>query len=48
MQIKIGVLPDFEVYTSNLGYEQRRNQTVEWITVTENEPNNEPRQANKS
>ncbi|EMK2594323.1 S8 family serine peptidase [Bacillus cereus] len=44
---KIGVLPDLKSILVNLGYEQRKPNGGNELQVTENEPNNEPRQANK-
>ncbi len=44
---KIGVLPDLKSILVNLGYEQRKPNVGNELQVTENEPNNEPRQANK-
>ncbi|MBJ8109354.1 S8 family serine peptidase [Bacillus cereus group sp. N6] len=44
---KIGVLPDLKSILVNLGYEQRELNGGNELQVTENEPNNEPRQANK-
>ena len=44
---KIGVLPDLKSILANLGYEQRKPNGGNELQVTENEPNNEPRQANK-
>ncbi|AUB63180.1 peptidase [Bacillus cereus] len=44
---KIGVLPDLKSILVNLGYEQRKPNGGNGLQVTENEPNNEPRQANK-
>ncbi|PGV70242.1 peptidase [Bacillus thuringiensis] len=44
---KIGVLPDMKSILVNLGYEQRKPNGGNELQVTENEPNNEPRQANK-
>ncbi|HFK1527337.1 TPA: S8 family serine peptidase [Bacillus cereus] len=44
---KIGVLPDLKSILVNLGYEQRKPNGGNELQVTENELNNEPRQANK-
>ncbi|MDL2417571.1 S8 family serine peptidase [Bacillus tropicus] len=44
---KIGVLPDLKSILVNLGYEQRKPNGGNELQVIENEPNNEPRQANK-
>ncbi|MGW5983064.1 S8 family peptidase [Bacillus mycoides] len=44
---KIGVLPDLKSILVNLGYERRKPNGGNELQVTENEPNNEPRQANK-
>ncbi|MGX5542185.1 S8 family peptidase [Bacillus cereus] len=44
---KIGVLPDLKSILVNLSYEQRKPNGGNELQVTENEPNNEPRQANK-
>ncbi|PGK80154.1 S8 family peptidase [Bacillus thuringiensis] len=44
---KIGVLPDLKSILVNLGYEQRKPNGGNELQVTENEPNNEPRQANE-
>ncbi|EJV60894.1 hypothetical protein IEO_03335 [Bacillus wiedmannii] len=44
---KIGVLPDLKSILVNLGYEQREPNGGNELQVTENEPNNERRQANK-
>ncbi|PDY09396.1 peptidase, partial [Bacillus cereus] len=44
---KIGVLPDLKSILVNLGYERRELNGGNELQVTENEPNNEPKQANK-
>ncbi|MBZ4221560.1 S8 family serine peptidase [Bacillus wiedmannii] len=44
---KIGVLPDLKSILVNLGYGQRKPNGGNELQVTENEPNNEHRQANK-
>ncbi|PEC85896.1 S8 family peptidase [Bacillus cereus] len=44
---KIGVLPDLKSILVNLGYGQRQPNGGNELQVKENEPNNEPRQANK-
>ncbi|MCP1164899.1 MULTISPECIES: S8 family serine peptidase [Bacillus] len=44
---KIGVLPDLKSILVDLGYERRETNGGNELQVTENEPNNERRQANK-